>query len=30
MGSASAIAWVLFLLVAIFTLVQFWLLREQD
>jgi multiple sugar transport system permease protein len=30
MGGASAVAWVLFLLVAIFTLIQFRLLREQD
>jgi multiple sugar transport system permease protein len=30
MGGASAVAWVLFLLVAVFTLIQFWLLREQD
>jgi multiple sugar transport system permease protein len=30
MGGASAVAWVLFLLVAVFTLVQFRLLREKD
>jgi multiple sugar transport system permease protein len=30
MGGASAVAWVLFLIVAIFTLVQFRLLREKD
>jgi multiple sugar transport system permease protein len=30
MGSASAVAWVLFLIVAVFTLIQFRLLREQD
>jgi multiple sugar transport system permease protein len=30
MGSASAVAWVLFLFVAVFTLVQFRLLREND
>jgi multiple sugar transport system permease protein len=30
MGGASAVAWVLFLFVAVFTLVQFRLLRERD
>jgi ABC-type sugar transport system permease subunit len=30
MGSASAVAWVLFLIVVVFTLVQFRLLRERD
>jgi multiple sugar transport system permease protein len=30
MGGASAVAWVLFLIVVVFTLVQFRLLRERD
>jgi multiple sugar transport system permease protein len=30
MGGASAVAWALFLIVAVFTLVQFRLLREKD
>ncbi len=30
MGGASAVAWVLFFIVAIFTLIQFRLLREKD
>lgn len=30
MGDASAVAWVLFLIVVVFTLVQFYLLRSQD
>jgi multiple sugar transport system permease protein len=30
MGDASAVAWVLFLIVVVFTLAQFYLLRAQD
>jgi ABC-type sugar transport system permease subunit len=30
MGGASSVAWAMFLIVAVFTLVQFRLLREKD